>query len=91
MHQLAIVDDDDHIWLSRKKWRAQHSCGHYYAVRGERIEKGRGSKVVQISMAREILFMNKLISAYQLLGKRFVIRFKNGNTLDYRKFNLYIP
>jgi hypothetical protein len=51
--QVALVDDDDFVWLSKWKWFAHGNNGHYYAQRWGTISENRSRKM--INMHREIM------------------------------------
>ena len=83
--QVAMVDDEDYPWLLKYKWRAQLSYGYlYYAQHGQRI----GKKVFQIPMARAILQHHGIYGDH---AARKQVRYKDGNSLNLQKSNLYIP
>ncbi len=82
--QYAIVNQSDHAWLSQWIWQAHwNSCTKsYYAVRSQRLERGRKGKKITVWMHREILSL-----AYKDLRRGDHI---SGDTLNNTRANLRI-
>lgn len=74
--RCAIVDADDHEWLSKIDWYVSISRGLPYARRQHQRTRPVGET-----------WMHRLIMDCPV-GK--IVHHKNGNTLDNRKINLEI-
>lgn len=77
--QTAIVDDEDYQYFSRLKWKAIKKENNWYAVLRKVIDGSKGRKQTTI-------YMHELLID---LENRDCITFKNKNTMDYRKENLF--
>lgn len=78
--KVALVDDEDYIWLSQWKWyAAEHHSENFYAMRNSPWKDG---KHFQISMSREILKLEQKDIRQA--------DHKNHNTLDNRRKNLRV-
>jgi HNH endonuclease/AP2 domain len=76
--KVALVNDDDHEWLSRYKWYARHNPnGNWYAVR-------RTSRRADHSF----VWMHRAIMGGPSQG--FDIDHRNGNGLDNQRKNLRV-
>jgi hypothetical protein len=75
--QSALVDDDDYEELSKHKWYAHMSHGHYYAIRNSLRQNGKRTAV---KMHRQIINVPDGMATDHI----------NGDGLDNRKCNLRI-
>lgn len=81
-NKVAIVDDEDFMWLSMYQWQARKDRENYYAQKGEYLGKdGNTYKTTTIQMSRFILGIE---------DSNIKVDHGNGNTLDNRKSNLRI-
>lgn len=78
-NKFAIVDREDYPFLNRLRWEAFVKGRNWYAGIRKVIDGSSGRKQTTIYM-HEFLIE---------LENRDCISFKNGNTLDYRKDNLF--
>jgi len=75
--KYAIVDDEDYHYLNRFQWSASKKVNDYYAVMTKTKRKlGRASG----------FYMHEFIIN---LDSYDCVTFKNKNTLDYRKENIF--
>jgi hypothetical protein len=74
---VAIVDEEDHEWLSEWKWCANSKKGNAYAFR----TVGHGGKRIGIYLHRLVLGID---------GTEAVADHINGDTLDNRRANLRV-
>ena len=77
--KLALVDDSDYPFLNRLKWEVIYKGRNWYAVIRKIIDGSSGRK--QTSFYMHEFLIN--------LENRDCVTFRNGNTLDYRKDNLF--
>lgn len=75
--KYALVDDEDYVYLSRFKWSAQRKDRDWYA-----ITRFRTSEKSVMSM----IYMHQFLIKIENCD---CITFKNKNSLDYRKKNLF--
>jgi len=77
--KFAIVDSEDYPFLNRLKWEAICKGRNWYAVIRKVIDGSSGRKQTS-------LYMHEFLVD---LENRDCVSFKNGNSLDYRKDNLF--
>lgn len=78
-NKVAIVDDQDYDWLSRRKWYAHKGTHGYYAVRNSKKCEGK----------KHLIRMHRAIMGLQY-GDKQEIDHINHNGLDNRRCNLRV-
>ena len=75
--KYAIVDNEDYPYLRKLKWKAIFKSRDWYAVLRKRVNNRRETTSI---------YMHELLTDLENCD---CITFKNKNTLDYRKENLF--
>lgn len=71
---IALVDDEDYVWLSKMAWRAVRDCNTFYALHS--LPRSQGHKTIQ---------MHRLILK---APRGVVVDHANGNGIDNRRQNI---
>lgn len=79
--KVALIDDEDFIWLSQWKWCANKNRNTFYVV--------RHTHVSETGLPRTLLLMHRLIlEKHGLLQPGHEVDHINGDGLNNQKYNL---